>query len=52
MKKQKLPKLRSDREAEGFVATSDLTQFDLSDLRLVRFKVRSKRKHLSSKKPS
>ena len=29
-KLKKLPKLRSDKEAEEFVANSDLTEYDLS----------------------
>lgn len=35
--KEKLPKLRSDREAEDFVATADLTKFDLSGFKPVQF---------------
>lgn len=34
---KKLPKLKGDKEAEDFVAKSDLTQFDLADMRVVRF---------------
>ncbi len=35
--KKKLPKLRSNKEAEDFVASSDLTQYDLSGMRMARF---------------
>ncbi|MFZ5689757.1 MAG: CopG family antitoxin [Pseudomonadota bacterium] len=35
--KKKLPKLRSDKEAENFVATADLTAFDLSGFKPVQF---------------
>lgn len=35
--KKKLPKLRSDKEAEDFVATADLTTFDLSGFKPVQF---------------
>lgn len=35
--KKKLPKLRSDKAAEDFVATADLTAFDLSGFRPVQF---------------
>ncbi|MGV3634008.1 MAG: CopG family antitoxin [Pseudorhodoplanes sp.] len=35
--KKKLPKLRSDKEAEDFVATADLTAFDLSGFKPVQF---------------
>lgn len=35
--KKKLPKLRSDKQAEDFVATADLTAFDLSGFKPVQF---------------
>jgi predicted DNA binding CopG/RHH family protein len=35
--KQPMPKLNSDEEAEDFVATSDLTDYDLSAMRMMRF---------------
>lgn len=35
--KKKLPKLRSDKEAEDFVATTDLTTFDLSGFKPAQF---------------
>ncbi|MGE3987086.1 CopG family antitoxin [Pseudorhodoplanes sp.] len=35
--KKKLPKLRSDKAAENFVATADLTAFDLSGFKPVQF---------------
>ncbi len=35
--KKKLPRLRSDRAAERFVAQTDLTQYDLSDMKDKRF---------------
>jgi predicted DNA binding CopG/RHH family protein len=35
--KKKLPKLTSDEEAEAFVARSDLTEYDLSAMQMVRF---------------
>ena len=37
--KKKLPKLKSDKEAETFVAKADLTQFDLSKMRPRQFKI-------------
>jgi predicted DNA binding CopG/RHH family protein len=40
--KRKLPKLRSDKAAERFVATADLTQFDLSGMVPVRFEFKPK----------
>jgi len=41
MKKQ-LPPLTSDKEAEKFVAWSDLTEYDLSGTRMVRFEFQPK----------
>jgi predicted DNA binding CopG/RHH family protein len=35
--KKKLPRLRSDKAAENFVATADLTAFDLSGFKPVQF---------------
>lgn len=35
--KKKLPRLRSDRAAERFVAQADLTQYDLSEMKDERF---------------
>jgi hypothetical protein len=35
-KLKKLPTLRTDGEAEEFVATSDLTEYDLSGMRPMR----------------
>lgn len=36
------PTLTSDREAEDFVANSDLTQFDWSDMKRVKFEFQPK----------
>jgi predicted DNA binding CopG/RHH family protein len=35
--KKKLPKLTSDAEAEAFIDNADLTEFDLSTMRELRF---------------
>lgn len=40
--RKKLPKLRSDKAAEAFVATADLTQYDLSGMTPVRFEFKPK----------
>jgi predicted DNA binding CopG/RHH family protein len=40
--KKKLPKLKSDAAAEAFVATSDLTDYDLSGLVPMRFEMKRK----------
>ncbi|WP_343065429.1 CopG family antitoxin [Gluconacetobacter sacchari] len=37
-----MPSLRSDREAEDFVATADLTQYDLSGFKPMRFEIEPK----------
>ena len=40
--KKKLPTLRSDEEAEDFVATADLTDYDLSEMKVVHFEFKPK----------
>jgi len=50
--KKKLPKLRSDKEAEEFVATSDLTQYDLGGMRLVRFEFAPKAARVNMRLPA
>ena len=35
--KKTIPTFKSDAEAERFVATADLSKYDLSGLKLVRF---------------
>ncbi len=40
--KKKLPGFRSDEEAEAFVASADLTNYDLSDMKMVRFEFKPK----------
>jgi predicted DNA binding CopG/RHH family protein len=49
--KKKLPKLKSDKEAEAFVATSDLTDYDLSAMRLVRFEFQPKSERVNMRLP-
>ena len=49
--KKKLPKLRSDREAEAFVAKADLTDYDLSGLRTVRFEFQPKSERVNMRLP-
>jgi len=46
-----LPKLRSDEEAEGFVAQSDLTEYDLSGMRIVRFEFRPRSEPINDPVP-
>ena len=49
--KKKLPKLKSDREAEAFVAKADLTEYDLSDMRPVRFEFQPKSERVNMRLP-
>ena len=39
---KKIPTFKSDKEAETFVATADLTEYDLSGARPVRFEFERK----------
>ena len=50
--KPRLPKLRSDREAEDFVAKADLTEYDLSEMRPVRFEFQPKDERVNMWLPS
>ncbi len=49
--KKKLPRLRSDREAEEFVANADLTEYDLSRSKRVRFEFEKKTAQLNMRVP-
>ncbi len=49
--KKKVPELTTDAEAEAFVATADLSQYDLSDMVPVRFELRRKDKSVSLRLP-
>jgi predicted DNA binding CopG/RHH family protein len=49
--KKKLPKLRTDKAAEDFVATSDLTQYDLSGMRGVQFEFAPKGARINMRLP-
>ena len=50
-KLKKLPKLRSDKEAEAFVANSDLTEYDLSGGEIVRFEFQPKSERVNMRLP-
>lgn len=50
-KLKKLPTLKSDREAEEFVATADLSQYDLSGGKFVRFELKPKDKTVNLRLP-
>jgi len=49
--KKPLPELRSDEEAEAFVATADLTDYDLSQMRLVQFEFQPKSERVNMRLP-
>ena len=49
--KKKLPDLKSDNEAEEFVANSDLTEYDLSGMRMVRFEFQPKDERVNMRLP-
>ena len=50
-KLKKLPVLRTDRQAETFVANSDLTQYDLSNMRPVQFEFEKKSARINMRLP-
>ena len=49
--KKKIPTFKSDAEAERFVATADLSQYDLSGLKPVRFEFEKKTAQLNMRVP-
>jgi predicted DNA binding CopG/RHH family protein len=51
MKKKKIPTFKSDREAERFVAESDLTKYDLSGFRRVQFEFDKKAAKINMRLP-
>ncbi len=48
---KKLPVLKTDEEAEEFVANSDLSEYDLSELKPVRFELRRKEARINMRLP-
>jgi predicted DNA binding CopG/RHH family protein len=49
--KKPLPNFASDEEAEDFVATADLTDYDLSGMRFVQFEFQPKDERLNMRLP-
>jgi len=49
--KKKFPDFKTDAEAEAFVETADLSEYDLSDMIPVRFELRPKDKSISLRLP-
>ena len=45
------PKLKSDKAAEAFVAKSDLTDYDLSGMRTMRFEFQPKSERVNMRLP-
>ena len=50
-KLKKLPTLKSDKEAEEFVAKSDLTEYDLSGGEMMRFEFQPKSERVNMRLP-
>jgi len=49
--KKKIPTFRTDEEAEDFVATADLSQYDLSGLRPMTFEIEKKTAQINVRLP-
>ena len=49
--KKKLPRLHTDEEAEEFVATADLTEYDLSGFRSMLFEFQPKSERVNMRLP-
>jgi predicted DNA binding CopG/RHH family protein len=49
--KRPIPSFATDKEAEDFIATADLTDYDLSGGQIVRFEMRPKDKAVSLRLP-
>jgi len=49
--KKKLPHFRSDKAAAEFVAKADLTEYDLSEMRPMRFEFQAKSERVNMRLP-
>ena len=49
--KKKLPRFRSDKEAGDFVEKADLTEYDLSAMRPIRFEFQPKSERVNMRLP-
>jgi len=49
--KKKIPSFKTDEEAEAFVASADLSDYDLSGAQLVRFELKRKDKSVNLRLP-
>jgi predicted DNA binding CopG/RHH family protein len=50
--KKPIPTFRTDKEAEDFVTTADLTDYDLSGGEMVRFELKRKDKSVNLRLPA
>ena len=50
--KKKLPEIRSDKAAEAFAARANLTEYDLSGMREVRFEFEPKSARVNMRLPA
>ena len=50
--KKTIPTFKTDKEAEDFVATADLTGYDLSGSEVVRFELKRKDKSVNLRLPA
>lgn len=48
---KKLPRLKTDKAAEDFVANANLADYDLSDMRLVQFEFEPKTERVNMRLP-
>ena len=46
-----LPELKTDEEAEDFIANSDLTEYDLSSMKMVHFEFQPKSERVNMRLP-
>jgi predicted DNA binding CopG/RHH family protein len=51
MRKKQIPRFKTDREAEDFVEKADLTKYDLSQFKAVRFEFEKKSAQLNMRLP-
>jgi predicted DNA binding CopG/RHH family protein len=51
MRKKQIPRFKTDREAENFVEKADLTKYDLSQFKAVRFEFEKKSAQLNMRLP-
>jgi predicted DNA binding CopG/RHH family protein len=49
--KKKLPKLKTDKEAEKFIAEADLTEYDLSGMKTMQFEFQPKTERVNMRLP-